>query len=143
MDKAAAHLREHHLRVTDFRKDVLRAFWSSSTALSLNDLRDQLPSSTDRVTLYRTLQGFISSGMIHIIQNGNGDVKYALCTASCSSETHRDDHFHFSCRKCDQTWCLKDWRPSPLDHPSIGQTEEVHLHIKGICRACYSASSSS
>jgi Fur family ferric uptake transcriptional regulator len=131
------HLLQHHaLRVTDFRVQVLQHFQAQSGALNLAELKQRLPAETDRVTLYRTLQKFESSGLIHSIPDPSGEVKYALCKHDCSVEQHHDAHAHFSCRSCGNTWCLDDWEFKGRSHPRIGRTDEVVLHLSGLCVDC-------
>lgn len=129
-------LKQHALRVTDFRLAVLFHLNNHTGAISLADLKQKLPDDTDRVTLYRTLQKFESSGLIHSIPDPNGEVKYALCKHDCSTEEHHDAHAHFSCRSCGNTWCLDDWEFVGRSHPRIGRTDEVVLHLNGVCADC-------
>ena len=57
-------LKNHHLRITDCRIDVLEKFYSTDHALSFKDLEDEL-KDYDRVTLYRTLNSFIDQGLLY------------------------------------------------------------------------------
>jgi Fe2+ or Zn2+ uptake regulation protein len=57
-------LKAHHLRITNCRLDVLQAFQENPSALSQGVLEDRFPQY-DRVTLYRTLNSFLDSGILH------------------------------------------------------------------------------
>jgi Fur family ferric uptake transcriptional regulator len=75
-------LKNHRLRITDCRIDVLEKFHNTDHALSFKDLEDEL-KDYDRVTLYRTLNSFIDQGLLHRIPNDSGVAAYGLCKWSC------------------------------------------------------------
>ncbi|MFM7032938.1 MAG: hypothetical protein ACKOX4_10545, partial [Bacteroidota bacterium] len=53
VDKVQALLGSRSLRVTPFRKDLLRILSDSNSALNQAEILDRLGPSADRVTLYR------------------------------------------------------------------------------------------
>ena len=50
----------------------------------------------DKSTLYRTLKTFEKNKLVHTIDDGTKQLKYALCLESCECETI-DQHYHFHC----------------------------------------------
>lgn len=129
-------LKAHGLRETPFRRLALQAFFSRSTALNLDDLRDFLPDGFDRITLYRTLQQFEKQGLIHSIPDSHGGLKYALCTDSCGVHGHHDSHAHFTCTQCDTTRCLDYWQAPQIVDKQIASIQRSDFSITGICAAC-------
>ena len=101
-------LRRNRLRLTNCRIKVLKEFMSSGHALSHADLEKELVTQFDRVTIYRTLSAFVDKGLLHKIPDDTGGVKFALCSESCTSDFHADNHIHFKCMKCGHTECLED-----------------------------------
>ncbi len=135
--KAVTLLKEHHLRKTDFRKEVLEIFLAhKGRALSHADLEMAL-DSPDRITLYRTLRSFEEKGLIHQAIDGSGTNKYALCRDDCTAHIHLDRHAHFHCQKCGLTLCLfhamKDFR---YQLPEGMKASSAEVIIKGVCEDC-------
>ena len=83
-------LSDFDLRSTPCRLDVLSSFQAVDFALSQGDIEQKLSEQYDRVTIYRTLKTFLSSGLLHKVLDDNGGVKYALCKELC----HQGDHHH-------------------------------------------------
>lgn len=129
-------LKNHKLKVTPTRLDILYQFRSKSHAISHADLCDELGDQYDRVTIYRTLNSFEEKGLVHAIVIGDGAKKYALCGHKCSSKEHVHNHIHFTCNVCDKTICLDDFH---LDIESKYQDfdfQELNITAKGICSNC-------
>lgn len=129
-------LEKHKLKKTTTRMDILRLYLSQSHALSHSDLEQALGSDFDRVTLYRTLHTFEEKGIIHKVPDDSGATKYALCAEACSEHHHHDEHIHFSCTKCGNTYCLDHYPIPKIQLPEEFKTESLHLYAKGICRKC-------
>jgi len=127
-------LKNHHLRITDCRIDVLEKFYSTDHALSFKDLEDEL-KDYDRVTLYRTLNSFIDQGLLHRIPNDSGVAAFGLCTEDCSQEAHHHDHVHFKCNVCGHVECLPNYHTPLIDLPDY-VIEESYLILNGVCKAC-------
>ncbi len=128
-------LRKHELRKTPARTEILDLYMDTPHAMSHGDIERQL-EEMDRVTIYRTLSTFEEKGIIHRAYDGGEAVKYALCHNECSTHHHHDDHLHFSCNKCGNTYCLEGY-PVPNVQPPEGYTiDEMYLFAKGICKSC-------
>ena len=117
---------------------VLDLLQKKDAATSLTDLeRDLYPA--DRTTIYRTLKIFEEKGLIHIIEDGTGTPKYALCLNECEADDHHDLHVHFYCANCKETFCLPDTEIPHLNLPYGFFAAEMNLVVKGVCNKCNQA----
>ncbi|MDQ1086474.1 Fur family transcriptional regulator [Siphonobacter sp. SORGH_AS_1065] len=135
-----ATLKQHNLRHTEAREEVLDLFYNKSFALSHGGLESELQERFDRVTIYRTLKTFLDKGIIHKVLDDEGTVKYAMCKDACQSEdhTHHHDHVHFKCLSCGQTTCLDHVKIPSLALPEGYKRQEINLLVQGICPDCKS-----
>ena len=120
---------------TAMRLLVLEYLMQQRAAVSLQDVERGLQHA-DRITLYRTLKTFEAKGLIHIIQDGTGATKYALCAEACSDDEHYDLHLHFNCTRCGETFCLPKVNIPEVLLPNHFVLEELNLTAKGICDRC-------
>ena len=127
-------LKNHNLRITDCRIDVLERFHTIEHALSFKDLEDDL-IDYDRVTLYRTLNSFIKQGLLHRIPNDTGYATYGLCREDCNEKDHHHDHVHFKCNVCGHIECLSNYHTPQIDLPDY-DIEESYLIVNGVCKIC-------
>lgn len=128
-------LKSHKLRITDCRLDVIEFFLKDKKALSQGDLEQQF-TQYDRVTLYRTLNSFLESGILHKIPNSTGVATYGLCHETCSPKQHDHNHIHFKCNNCGQIECLDDKTVPSVSLPLGYQVETVNMIVDGICAQC-------
>jgi Fur family ferric uptake transcriptional regulator len=127
------------LRVTSCRIDMLTLFIDSTKALTHSDLEDSMGRTYDRVTLYRTLQAFTDSGILHKVPDDKGISKYALChSGTCAHHIHLDNHIHFECNSCGETRCLDQLGIPPVALPAGYIPKEQIFLIKGTCNRCSS-----
>ena len=77
-------LKQNRLSITGSRQKILELFLSKNGALSHADIEKKTGESFDRVTVYRTLQTFVESGIIHLIPTTDNSIKYALCKNDCA-----------------------------------------------------------
>lgn len=128
-------LKTHNQRITDCRLDVVEFFLESKKALSQGNLEEKFPQY-DRVTLYRTLNSFLDSGILHKIPNSTGVATYGVCYETCSPKHHDHNHIHFKCNKCGSIECLEG-KPVPAVSVPIGyQVEVVNMIVDGYCAKC-------
>jgi Fur family ferric uptake transcriptional regulator len=128
-------LRNHKLRVTDCRMDVLEFFQQKKKALTFKDLEDKF-QEYDRVTLYRTLHSFTDNGLLHKIPGDNGFAIYGLCE-DCEVAVHHHNHMHFTCNDCGTTECMDvpiNIQNIPL--PDNYQMTGIDVIISGLCSDC-------
>ena len=120
---------------TAMRILVLDFLLGKQSAISLSDIEKGLYPA-DRTTIYRTLKTFGQSGLIHIIDDGTGTPKYALCMDECAENEHHDAHVHFYCNTCKETFCLPNHKIPQITLPSDFKLAEMNLTVKGICNKC-------
>jgi len=131
-------LKDHNLRVTSCRRDVLKSFFKRQEALSHSDLEEELKDDFDRVTIYRTLKTFLEYDLIHKVLDDSGATKYALCIHENSEgpHHHQHDHVHFKCEKCGKTNCIEEISLPVVNLPSGYVSKDVSLLIQGVCNKC-------
>lgn len=136
MDKVSSILKQHGLRKTAIRRQVLEQFLSvEHRAISQPDLQSALPDA-DYVTLYRVLSSFAEKGIIHQIVDSSQATKYALCHSECAEHDHHDDHAHFHCQSCGKTICLDGTVESKVRLPQGFSVRQTHLVLEGHCDHC-------
>ena len=128
-------LKQHKLRITNCRLDVMQLFLQKQSALSQGDLERQF-STYDRVTLYRTLHSFLESGILHKIPNASGTATYGLCHDTCTPKDHNHNHIHFKCNNCGTIECLEELEVPGVNVPRGYQIENVNLIVDGQCAKC-------
>ena len=133
--RAIGILKKHKLRVTNSRVAVLDCFLDKNQALSLGILENEFPNF-DRVTLYRTLNSFLESGILHKIPNDLGSATYGLCHDTCNPQEHKHDHVHFKCNKCGKVECLEDLIVPKIKVPTGYSPYTVNMIVDGICGNC-------
>lgn len=135
MSPAESKLFKHNIKPTSMRLLVLKHLLTLQTAISLNDIEKEMQPA-DRITIYRTLKKFEQNGLVHIIDDGTGIHKYALCDESCSPDAHRDLHVHFYCIVCNETYCLPNSKIPEIPLPDGFGFSEMNLVVKGHCNKC-------
>ena len=128
-------LEQKSVRITPMRQLLLRHFLQEEAVLGLNELEEAFPKA-DRITIYRTLKTFEEKGIIHSIQNGTSEVKYALCKEHCEELYHVDRHPHFHCFVCGSVECLGSVILPPTILPEGYTAQETRMTIKGTCNRC-------
>jgi Fur family ferric uptake transcriptional regulator len=128
-------LANKNINSTAMRVLVLNLLSEQNTAISLSDIEKGL-APADRITIYRTLKTFEEKGLVHIIDDGTGSPKYALCPEECDADKHHDLHVHFNCITCKETFCLPDSKIPDITLPNKFSSLEMNLVVKGICDKC-------
>jgi len=137
--KSQELLQQYMLRKTNCRLEVLALLLQNNHALAHADIEKQLGNRFDRVTLYRTLHAFEEKGLVHSINDVSGAVKYALCQEACTQHQHHDNHIHFNCTSCGQTFCLNDVNVPAFTLPAGYSVRSLHFSAQGVCGACAAA----
>lgn len=127
-------LEHRNIKPTVVRLLVLKALVESSAAVSLNDLEAKFERA-DKATLYRTLKTFEDKKLIHGIDDGSGATKYALCAEECECEP-QDQHIHFHCVKCGETYCLTQSKIPETQIPSGFKAASATMVYHGTCANC-------
>jgi Fur family ferric uptake transcriptional regulator len=134
--KAENILKQNRLSITGSRQKILELFFSRKGALSHSDIEKKTGQSIDRVTVYRTLQTFVESGIIHHIPTTDNSIKYALCKNDCEPGHHHDNHVHFICDECNKTVCLDEVVVPVVKLPKGFIPQHTEMVVTGICGAC-------
>jgi Fur family ferric uptake transcriptional regulator len=127
-------LRKRNLRATSQRIDVLNVIDGHDKAIPSSTLRETLPS-LDRVTLYRTINTLLESGIIHKAMVDDQETYFALCSTGCSSHAHVHDHVHFKCDECAEVTCVEADNFPPIGIPGY-QIANIKIEVSGLCKNC-------
>jgi Fur family ferric uptake transcriptional regulator len=129
-------LKKNNLSVTEGRKKILEFFLNAEGAVSHADIEKQSGKYFDRVTIYRTLQKFVESGLIHLIPTTDNSMLYALCKEHCEGGLHHDNHVHFLCTGCSNTICLEEVTVPKVKLPKKFIPNHAQMIVKGLCEKC-------
>lgn len=129
-------LKNHKLRKTDFRLKVLEVFLEHSHAAVTNQELEKKLGEFDRITLYRTLKSFESSGLVHQVMDGSSTTKYALCANDCKVHQLNQEHAHFLCNTCGATYCMDNVGSLDLSLPQNYIIDKVQVALSGVCAKC-------
>ena len=129
-------LKHYGLRNTIFRKKLLKLFQDSDLSLTVEYIKGKIGKKNDKVTIYRALNTFQKSGLIHQVPDRNNLTRYALCNVECKPSNHIHHHAHFICDYCDNTLCIEE-----IDFPKIKKIKgfkfkKIELIIQGSCPKC-------
>ena len=128
------------IRPTPVRILVLRALQEKDCAVSLMTLEAEL-KTVDRSSIFRTLNLFLEQHLVHQVEDGSGQTKFALCEEHCRcGATHEhslsDFHVHFFCEKCQRTLCLHDVAVPEVILPPGFSLSSANFVLKGLCADC-------
>lgn len=118
---------------------VLRELMNTSHPVSLADLECALGFTIDKASIFRVLELFAEKDVVHVIEDGSRSLKYELChSGDCHSIA--DQHVHFYCETCRETYCFETITVPLIDMPEGFTAHTVNYMIKGICPKCAAAS---
>jgi Fur family transcriptional regulator, ferric uptake regulator len=138
LDKSVTEkLKEHQIRPTQIRIEILNIFHQSDFALSHADIVEQIGEKFDRVTIYRALDILDKNGLIHKITDDFVTAKYALCIdGSCLPNQHKCEHVHFKCLNCGNIFCISPEKMPIINLPETYQIQSLSISAKGFCENC-------
>lgn len=128
-------LTRKEVKPTSNRILVMRELIKASHPVSLADLEISLGFSMDKASIFRVLELFSEKDIIHVIEDGSRSLKYELC----HSDTHHtiaDQHVHFYCERCKETYCFEDMSVPLVNIPEGFSPHAINYMIKGICPKC-------
>ena len=129
-------LKEHGLKKTSIRMQVIDCLRKYDYALSQPELEEKFEQEVDRVTLYRTLNSLEEKGVLHRVFDVDGVAKYAICKETCTVNHHEDEHIHFHCLQCKSIFCIDiDERPRFI-LPQGYSIHQLNLQVQGYCLQC-------
>ncbi len=129
-------LKQNGLSTTESRKAILQLFLNAHGALEHAVIEKKTGEQFDRVTIYRTLQTFQKSGLIHTVPSSDSIVRYALCKEECSEGHHHDNHVHFMCDHCGIAYCLENVTVPEVKVPKGFKVSGTDVLLNGVCKSC-------
>lgn len=131
-------LKNHGLRKTAFRKELLSLFTEANSSLTVEEIKNRVTSTSDKVTIYRALDSFEKNGLIHQVPDKSNLIRYALCheDESCSTSGHQHNHAHFICETCNSTYCVDNIKIPSIKHTNGFTIQSAKLILEGICSDC-------
>ena len=123
------------IKPTANRVLVMRELIRSSRPVSLADLESSLEFSMDKSSIFRVLEIFAANDAVHVIEDGSRSLKYELCHSG-GKHSISDQHAHFHCERCGETFCLEAAKVPLIDIPEGFLSHSINYMIKGICPKC-------
>ncbi|CCX55712.1 putative uncharacterized protein [Bacteroides sp. CAG:1060] len=128
-------LTRKEVKPTSNRILVMRELIKASHPVSLADLEISLGFSMDKASIFRVLELFSEKDIIHVIEDGSRSLKYELCHSG-THHTISDQHVHFYCERCKETYCFEDVSVPLVNIPEGFSPHAINYMIKGICPKC-------
>jgi len=118
---------------------VLKVLGGSPVPMPAQEVLDSLAGAkADRVTVYRTLNALVESGLAHRVDPGDRVWRYGIL--SHESDPPHAGHAHFVCDACGTVRCLQDatirvqFKGRPEGEKFTVTQRDVYLH--GTCEKC-------
>lgn len=127
-------LEKHGIRPTSNRIVVLKALAAAMNPSSISDLENKIVT-IDKSGIFRSLMLFREHRLVHVLEDGDGGVKYELCLSNDEDEDE-DMHVHFYCEQCHRLFCLHDMPVPQVDLPEGYSMTTVNYVVKGTCPQC-------
>ena len=128
-------LTRKEVKPTSNRILVMRELIKASHPVSLADLEISLGFSMDKASIFRVLELFSEKDIIHEIEDGSRSLKYELCHSG-THHTISDQHVHFYCERCKETYCFEDVNVPLVNIPEGFSPHTINYMVKGICPKC-------
>lgn len=128
-------LTRKEVKPTSNRILVMRELIKALHPVSLADLEISLGFSMDKASIFRVLELFSEKDIIHVIEDGSRSLKYELCHSG-THHTISDQHVHFYCERCKETYCFEDVSVPLVNIPKGFSPHAINYMIKGICPKC-------
>ena len=128
-------LSEKGVKPTANRILVVRELMQVSHPVSLADLEVLLHFSMDKASIFRVLELFAEKDIVHVIEDGSRSLKYEMCPGS-SHHSPDDQHVHFYCEQCKQTFCFETMKVPLVEIPEGFRAHTINYMIKGVCPKC-------
>ncbi len=136
LKNAEAYCRQHGLRLTKLRHQVLELIWASHQPVGAYELLEQLPHEGRKAappTVYRALDFLMKNGLVHRISSRNAYV-------GCSHAGHHHTVQFLICETCGQVAELDNTRIESViakDAAKLGfSVTQWSLEISGTCDQC-------
>jgi len=131
---ASELLSKARLKRTTGRLALLQLLLEKQNPLTKQEISEKMSGvNFNSVSIYRTLESFLQAGIVHKVEAGDRNWRFAIC--SCGSSKHC--HPHFICRSCGTVECLQDFQiPELLGLKPGYVAEEQEIYIRGLCARC-------
>jgi len=130
-----ALLKEHEVKITSNRVQIIRTLSSMQHPVSMNELVQKL--TIDKSGIFRTLNLFREHHLVHVIEGVDGQMLYEVCHSRQSwKDVDDDEHVHFYCQNCHRTYCLFDVPTPKVKLPDGFVRQHINFVVKGICPNC-------
>jgi len=131
MDKYVQILKEHKLKVTPQRLEILKyldTHRNHPTAdMIYSKLKESYPSLS-KTTVYNTLQHLGEHGLVHTL---------VISVYENRFDSVINPHHHFVCSRCGEILDIELECPyTKIDTLEGHRIQQVHGYFKGICRNC-------
>lgn len=121
-------------RITRTRVAVLEILLAAERSLTHDEIGAALTDigfKHDRVTLYRTLDWLVESGVAHKLVGDDRARRFG----AVASGPHEHPHFH--CDRCGKVVCLEGLQPAvAVNLPGGYQLDRTELVLHGACSNC-------
>lgn len=114
---------------------VMKELMKASNPVNLADLEVLLEFTMDKASIFRVLELFAEKDVVHVIEDGSRSLKYELCHSG-TKHSIADQHAHFYCEHCKETYCIEAARVPMIDIPDGFTPHSINYVIKGICPKC-------
>lgn len=123
------------IKPTPNRILIIRELLKTDRAISIGDLETMLEFTMDKASIFRVLELFSDKDVVHEVQDGTRSLKYELCH-SLGHHSIWDQHVHFYCERCNETYCFEDKKVPLIEMPEGFTARNANYLIKGICPKC-------
>ncbi len=134
MESVEKVLERKGVRPTSNRILVLKALLNCTRPVNLADL-EQMLQPMDKASIFRVLELFSEKDVVHVIEDGSRTQKYELCHGE-EYHTVADQHVHFYCEQCRETYCLESVPVPAVAVPDGYDVHAANYLLKGICPKC-------
>lgn len=122
-----------NLKCTPGRIEMIKLLLNADCALSEKELSEKLSrSKLNKSTIYRNLDAFINSGILHKAYISENIAYYEL-SHNCG---HVLCHPHFTCTNCHRTFCLRNNTPPLAKTPHGFDIHRQQVLLEGLCPDC-------
>jgi len=128
-------LTDRGIKPTANRILVMKELMKVSNPVNLADLEFLLEFSMDKASIFRVLELFAKKDVVHVIEDGSRSLKYELCHSE-NKHSIADQHAHFYCEHCKETYCIEAASVPMIDIPNDFIPHSINYVIKGICPKC-------
>jgi len=133
--QAVNYLKRLNIRPTPIRLEIIQIFLKENKAIGYNAIKEKIKKTKDKVTIYRTIALFLEKGILHKVNDGERECKYALRFFSEENEK-TNDHLHFKCEKCSKIICIEEATINIENFPEKYKLLKLNLFAEGICDDC-------